>query len=56
MRLKELLEGFASFTNLSLGEAEDRQITGLALDSREVIEGNVFIALAGAKQHAQAAD
>ncbi|MDD1640023.1 MAG: Mur ligase domain-containing protein [Methylococcaceae bacterium] len=51
MRLKELLEGFVSFTNLSLGEAEDRQITGLALDSREVIEGNVFIALAGAKQH-----
>ena len=51
MRLKELLEGFVSFTNLSLGEAEDRQISGLALDSREVIAGNVFIALAGAKQH-----
>jgi len=51
MRLNELLEGFVSFTNLSLGEAEYRQITGLALDSREVTEGNVFIALAGARQH-----
>ena len=34
-----------------MGEAGDRQITGLALDSREVVAGNVFIALAGAKQH-----
>ena len=51
MRLKELLEGFISFPTSTLETAEDRQITGLALDSREVIEGNVFIALAGAKQH-----
>ncbi len=51
MRLKELLEGFISFPTSTLETAEDRQITGLALDSREVTEGNVFIALAGAKQH-----
>ena len=51
MRLKELLEGFVSFPDSSLGAAEDMLITGLALDSREVMEGNVFIALAGARQH-----
>ncbi|MDD5319281.1 MAG: UDP-N-acetylmuramoyl-L-alanyl-D-glutamate--2,6-diaminopimelate ligase [Methylococcales bacterium] len=51
MRLKDLLEGFDSFSNSSLGTAADMLITGLALDSREVIEGNVFIALAGARQH-----
>ena len=51
MRLKDLLAGFVSFPNSSLGMAEDMLITGLALDSREVIEGNVFIALTGARQH-----
>ena len=51
MRLKDLLKGFVSFSNSSLGMAEDMLITGLALDSREVIEGNVFIALTGARQH-----
>uniref|UniRef100_UPI00211ABEAA Mur ligase domain-containing protein n=1 Tax=Crenothrix polyspora TaxID=360316 RepID=UPI00211ABEAA len=29
----------------------DSDVTGLALDSREVVLGNVFIALAGANQH-----
>ncbi|MDD5460353.1 MAG: UDP-N-acetylmuramoyl-L-alanyl-D-glutamate--2,6-diaminopimelate ligase [Methylococcales bacterium] len=51
MRLRDLLEGFVSFPDFSLGMAEDMQITGLALDSREVIQGNLFIALAGARQH-----
>ena len=51
MRLEDLLEGFISFPCSSLGTAEDKLITGLALDSRKVIEGNVFIALAGARQH-----
>jgi UDP-N-acetylmuramoyl-L-alanyl-D-glutamate--2,6-diaminopimelate ligase len=51
MRLKALLEGFVSFSNSSMGMAADMLITGLALDSREVIDGNVFIALAGARQH-----
>ena len=51
MRLKELLVGFVSFPNSRLDEVEDMLITGLALDSRGVIEGNVFIALAGARQH-----
>ena len=27
------------------------EITGLSLDSREVLEGNVFVALAGSRQH-----
>jgi UDP-N-acetylmuramoyl-L-alanyl-D-glutamate--2,6-diaminopimelate ligase len=44
MRLKELLNGFAS-------TADDRPITGLALDSRSVTDGNVFFALSGARQH-----
>jgi UDP-N-acetylmuramoyl-L-alanyl-D-glutamate--2,6-diaminopimelate ligase len=51
MRLKDLLEGFICLPGSSLGKAEDMLITGLALDSREVIEGNVFIALAGAREH-----
>lgn len=51
MRLKDLLKGFVSFPDSSLGVVEDMIITGLALDSREVNEGNVFIALAGARQH-----
>ncbi len=51
MRLKDLLEGFVPFPSASLGMAEDRLITGLVLDSRVAIEGNVFIALAGARQH-----
>jgi len=51
MRLKELLEGFVSFPISNLEAAEDMLITGLALDSRVVIEGNLFIALAGARQH-----
>jgi UDP-N-acetylmuramoyl-L-alanyl-D-glutamate--2,6-diaminopimelate ligase len=51
MTLKELLKGFVCFQGSSLGVAEDIQTTGLALDSREVIEGNVFIALSGARQH-----
>jgi len=51
MRLKDLLKGFVPLPNSSLGAAEDMQITSLALDSREVTQGNVFIALAGARQH-----
>ncbi|MDD1614269.1 MAG: UDP-N-acetylmuramoyl-L-alanyl-D-glutamate--2,6-diaminopimelate ligase [Methylococcaceae bacterium] len=51
MRLKELLKGFVSFSNSSMEAAEDVLVTGLALHSREVIKGSVFIALAGARQH-----
>ncbi len=43
MMLKALLSGIVV--------DEDRAVTGLALDSREVALGNVFIALAGSKQH-----
>jgi UDP-N-acetylmuramoyl-L-alanyl-D-glutamate--2,6-diaminopimelate ligase len=51
MTLKELLKGFVSLSKSNLGETEDKLITGLALDSRVVIAGNVFIALAGSRQH-----
>lgn len=44
MKLNKLIEDFAK-TSL------DIDVTGLVLDSREVKPGDVFIALAGAKQH-----
>jgi len=46
LRLKDLLNGLAL-----LSKQEDALVNGLALDSRAVILGNAFIALAGAKQH-----
>ncbi|MGZ4978372.1 MAG: UDP-N-acetylmuramoyl-L-alanyl-D-glutamate--2,6-diaminopimelate ligase [Methylobacter sp.] len=46
LRLKDLLNGLASITDQG-----DMPIVGLALDSREVVDGDAFIALAGAKQH-----
>ncbi len=39
------------FPSASLRAAGDMVVTGLALDSRAVIDGDIFIALAGAKQH-----
>lgn len=47
MKLKDLLAGLVFFANTDL----DGVITGLTLDSRAVVTGNVFIALAGSKQH-----
>jgi UDP-N-acetylmuramoyl-L-alanyl-D-glutamate--2,6-diaminopimelate ligase len=44
--LKGLLNGLTSFSG-----QDDMPINGLALDSREVVGGNAFIALNGAKQH-----
>jgi len=44
MNLKKLLEGIAPVDG-------DITITGLALDSRLVVKGNAFIALAGSRQH-----
>ena len=51
MKLKDLLEGFVSCKDLVLTNVGDSFITGLALDSREIVTGNVFIALVGAQQH-----
>ncbi|MCK9395967.1 MAG: UDP-N-acetylmuramoyl-L-alanyl-D-glutamate--2,6-diaminopimelate ligase [Methylobacter sp.] len=45
-QLKNLLSGLASFPAQG-----DMPITGLALDSRLVVRGDAFVALAGAKQH-----
>jgi UDP-N-acetylmuramoyl-L-alanyl-D-glutamate--2,6-diaminopimelate ligase len=44
--LSDVLTGLVSYQEL-----QDVLVTGLALDSRTVIGGDVFIALAGAKQH-----
>jgi UDP-N-acetylmuramoyl-L-alanyl-D-glutamate--2,6-diaminopimelate ligase len=46
VRLKQLLMGLASIT-----EQSDRAITGMSLDSRAIVYGDAFVALAGAKQH-----
>jgi UDP-N-acetylmuramoyl-L-alanyl-D-glutamate--2,6-diaminopimelate ligase len=45
-RLKDLLTGL-----VLLSDQDDRPVSGLALDSRLVVGGDVFIALAGARQH-----
>ncbi|MGZ8955443.1 MAG: Mur ligase family protein, partial [Methylovulum sp.] len=54
MMFKELLDGLTELLTISPqldDQLTDIVITGLALDSRKVVSGNVFIALAGAKQH-----
>ena len=49
MTLKELLKDWVS--NITMSSFNDNSILGLALDSRDILKGYVFIALAGAKQH-----
>ncbi|WP_020564789.1 UDP-N-acetylmuramoyl-L-alanyl-D-glutamate--2,6-diaminopimelate ligase [Methylosarcina fibrata] len=44
LQLSQLLAGIAVV-------AEDRLVTGLSLDSRTLVPGDVFIALAGSRQH-----
>ncbi|MEY3288708.1 MAG: hypothetical protein RLZZ419_950 [Pseudomonadota bacterium] len=51
MRLNELLKDFSPLPGSNLEMVNDMFITGLTLDSREVVKGNVFIALAGTNQH-----
>jgi UDP-N-acetylmuramoyl-L-alanyl-D-glutamate--2,6-diaminopimelate ligase len=46
VQLKDLLKGLAAFSDQG-----DMPITGLVLDSRTVVRGDAFVALAGAKQH-----
>lgn len=51
MRLKELLNGLVFLTDEELQFIDDLSISGITLDSREVVAGDLFIALAGTKQH-----
>ncbi len=61
VQLKDLLNGLASPTGrrrgalagaeASFSDQGDMPITGLVLDSRMVVRGDAFVALAGAKQH-----
>ena len=51
MRLKDLLEEFVIYPNSNLEATEDNEINGLAINSGEILVGNVFIALAGSRQH-----
>ncbi len=44
MKLSELLKGFSVIEG-------DREISGLALDSRQVKQGNAFVAVAGVENH-----
>ncbi|WP_448096419.1 UDP-N-acetylmuramoyl-L-alanyl-D-glutamate--2,6-diaminopimelate ligase [Luteibacter yeojuensis] len=46
MRLADLLDGFADASS-----AGDIDVSGLALDSREIVRGNAFVALRGMKGH-----
>jgi UDP-N-acetylmuramoyl-L-alanyl-D-glutamate--2,6-diaminopimelate ligase len=52
MTLKELLKDWVS--NIETSEFANNPIVGLALNSRDIKEGYVFIALAGSKQHGMA--
>ena len=52
MTLKELLKDWVS--NNQISEYADNPIIGLALNSRDIIKGYAFIALAGSRQHGMA--
>jgi UDP-N-acetylmuramoyl-L-alanyl-D-glutamate--2,6-diaminopimelate ligase len=51
MKLNDLLAGLVPLSDTDLTMMNDLLITGLTLNSRTVVAGNVFIALAGSKQH-----
>ncbi len=51
MKLNDLLAGLVPLCDADLTIINDLLITGLTLNSRAVVDGNVFIALAGSKQH-----
>ncbi len=51
MQLAKLLEGLVKVSEKDSKKIEELEINGLALDSRSVKPGDVFIALMGTKQH-----
>ncbi len=51
MRLAELLEGLVPLSEKEQQRANEIEISGLTLDSRNIKTNQVFIALSGAKQH-----
>lgn len=51
MRLTQLLSGLVDVSEQVLQELDAAEISALALDSRKVAKGSLFIALAGSKQH-----
>lgn len=51
MKLHNLLAGLVALSDTDLAVVNELFITGLTLNSRAVVTGNVFIALAGSKQH-----
>lgn len=51
MRLTQLLEGLIAITEKEAQLISEIDVTGLALDSRIIKAGDLFIALSGAKQH-----
>jgi UDP-N-acetylmuramoyl-L-alanyl-D-glutamate--2,6-diaminopimelate ligase len=51
MKLTDLLAGLVFHSNTDLDAVHELAITGLTLNSRAVVTGDVFIALAGSKQH-----
>lgn len=51
MKLSDLLTGFIPIDNEKFNVIESLEIVGIALDSRELKPGDLFVALAGARNH-----
>jgi UDP-N-acetylmuramoyl-L-alanyl-D-glutamate--2,6-diaminopimelate ligase len=51
MKLAELLIGLVEISEQDANAIDGLEISGMALDSRAITAGDLFIALAGSKQH-----